>query len=124
MTPQLYDPENPIKWRDLEFEELLKLVDGRLNFHAHRHQNKIPGFDSQDVRQELVFALWNKLERIPLELENFDYRFLKYIDTIFFREITNIWRKMNIKVEGDSVFRDELNRSVPMVDNFDEIWDE
>lgn len=120
MTP-LYDPGKPIRWRELEFSELLRLVDGRLNFHTHRHQYKIPGFDRDDIRQELIFGLWTKLEKIPQDIENFDYRFLRYIDTIFFREITNIWRK-HTHVEGeDRVFRDELNRSVPMMEDFDEI---
>lgn len=120
---KLYDQSKPVKWRDLSFEDLLKAVEGRLNFHAYRHQNKIPGFDRDDVRQELVLALWDKLDKIPSEIELFDYRFLKYLDTIFFRQITNIWRKMTIKEDGDPIFRDELNRSMPMIDNFDEIWD-
>lgn len=124
MTPQLFDPNNPIKWRDLDFEELLKLVEGRLNFHAHRHQYKIPGFDQDDVRQELIFALWNKLDKIPEDMDTFDYRFLRYIDTLFFREITNIWRKHTLKTTEGPIYRDELNRSVPMIDNFDEIFDQ
>lgn len=123
MTP-LYDKDNLVKWRDLEFEDLLKLVQGRLNFHAHRHENKIPGFDQDDIRQELIFTLWSKLDKIPIEIQDFDFRFLKYIDTIFFREITNIWRKHTFQEGEDRVYRDELSRSLPMVDNFDEIWDE
>lgn len=124
MTPQLFDPNNPIKWRDLPFEELIKLAEGRINFHIYRHQHKIPGYDRDDIRQELIFALWNKLEKIPADMENFDYRFLRYIDTIFFREATNLWRKHVIKRPNEVIYRDELNRSVPMIDNFDEIWDE
>ena len=124
MTYPLYDPENLIKWRELEFEQLLKLVEGRINFHANRHQYKIPGFDRDDIRQELVFAFWNKLDKIPPEIENFDYRFLKYIDTVFFREITNLWRKFTITEDGERLMRDELNRALPMIENFDEIHEQ
>lgn len=138
MTPRIYDPENPILWRDIPFEELLKLVEGRLNFHAYHHEHKIPGYDKDDIRQELVFALWNKLDKFPADLDVFDYRFLRYVDMVFFREITNIWRGKTFKDRTDleedpkkpgvkrpkRKFRDELNRSLPMVENFDEFHDE
>ena len=116
----LYDKNKPVKWRDLSFEDLLKAMEGRLNFHAFRHKDKIPGFDRDDVRQELIFALWNKLEKIPQDIELFDYRFLSYVDKIFFREITNVYRKHTITQKGERIWRDELNRSLPMHDNFDE----
>lgn len=125
MTP-LYDADNPIKWRELEFEQLLQLLEGRIKFHANKSRYKLPDMDYDDVFQELSLALWNKMDKIPAELEIFDYRLLRYLDKIFFREVINIYRTktfFNSSIEQRE-YKDELSRSLPMVDEFDEWFEQ
>lgn len=124
MTP-LYDPNNPIYWRDLTIEELLKAIEGRIKFHANASRHKLPDLDYDDIFQELSIVIWRKIDRVPEDIKVLDYRFMRYIDTLMRREVINMYRSRTFtdKEDGSKQFRDELNRSLPMVDNFDEIWD-
>lgn len=133
MKPRLYDKDNPIKWRELEFDELLRLIEGRVNYHIHKQNNmnrahggQIPQFkaiEGDDMRQELVFALWKKLDRIPSDIIVFDFRFLKYIDMIFRRTIIDLYRSKTYidKKTGERVVRDELNRAVALTEELEDV---
>lgn len=124
MTP-LYDPKNPIAWRDLEFKDLVEAVRGRLNFHAYRSGSKMPDLDVQDILQELTISLWEKADKVPPDIVNLDYRFLRYIDTIFRRKIIDLYRKRTFfnKETDERIFKDELNRAFELLDGADEYLD-
>ncbi|MBA2706128.1 MAG: hypothetical protein H0U60_20020 [Blastocatellia bacterium] len=101
MKPRLYDPDNPIKWRELDFEELLKLIDGRIGYHVHKehkpigYMTGIPGLLVEDLRQELTYAVWLKVvkkDKVPPDIVHFDFRFLKYVDIILRRTLIDLYR--------------------------------
>jgi DNA-directed RNA polymerase specialized sigma24 family protein len=126
MKPTLYDKDNPIKWRELTFDELLRLIEGRVNYHVNRQKNtlyklskySLPDLEADDIKQELTIALWRKLDRIPSDIIVFDFRFLRYIDTIFARTVIDLFRNRTFvdKETGARLMRDELNRAAELTD--------
>lgn len=78
--------------KTMTFEELITVLEPRINYHVGRHRGKIPGFDDDDIRQELLIELWKKLDRVPKDIIKPDYRFTRYFETIFNRRIISIHR--------------------------------
>lgn len=115
--PKLYN--QPIPLSDLTFEELLKLLEPRITFNIRKNYDqdtgkcRVPGFDKDDLRQELWIKIYTILKnnKLPKDMVNFDYRFLRYIDFIFNNTIISLWRKTMWTVDGKnhSVHRDLLN---------------
>lgn len=118
--------------KDLSFERLVELMDDRLNFRAFHHIDQVPSHDFDDLKQELMIELWNKLDRIPdnimqlplYEGNKLDYRFTKYVDRMFYRRIIGLRRELLYDYHDPlAKYRDCLNYAVPLVDNFDEMLD-
>lgn len=80
--------------KEVTFEQLVEYLKPRIDFHVRRHQGKIPGYDPDDIRQELLIELWKKLNRLPTDMVTLDYRFTKWLDTVFNRRIIDIHRSL------------------------------
>lgn len=80
--------------RGMSFDELLLILKPRLDWQVRAHRGKLPGYDDDDVRQELMIELWEKLPKIPKDIVSPDYRFTRYIETMFNRRIISIHRSL------------------------------
>jgi DNA-directed RNA polymerase specialized sigma24 family protein len=105
------------------FEELLAYHEPRIAYHANRAKEMVPGFDYDDIAQELRLELWRKQEKIPEDMRKLDYRLTRYTDTIFSRAVINLHRKMITDRKGEKKYRDALNHSVPMNEFFEDFYD-
>lgn len=112
------------KLNEMSFEELLALMKPRINFHVNKALTKLPGYERDDLFQEFSIEFWVKLCKVPDDIKCYDWRFLRYFDVIFSRRVIDLWRKLTYKNKksDDELYRDELNRCLPMVDDFDEWW--
>lgn len=98
--------------KDISPEELLDRMHDRLLFHANRNRQRINGYDFDDIFQELSMELWNKLPKLPPEIDKFDYRFLRYMDRCFFTCIGQLYRKKCTFTKGDYKIKDGLDRKI------------
>jgi DNA-directed RNA polymerase specialized sigma24 family protein len=116
--PRLYD--HPIPLTDLTFEELLKLIEPRIRFHSQSNKTRIPGFDQDDISQELMIKTYTVLQnhKLPKDMVAFDYRFLRYFDFIFRNTILSLWRSKTRTCKGirHSAFRDALDDCLELFD--------
>lgn len=101
----------------LKFEQIICELKPRIDFLVRRHSGNIPGFEDDDIRQELLIELWEKMDRIPKDISHLDYRFTRYIETVLRRKIIDIHRGLLIRVgyngprlQGE--YRDAVNRSL------------
>ena len=96
----------------------------RIEFHCNNNLNLIKGYEFDDLFQELSCKLWKC--RIPDDIEFFDYRFLKYMDTMFRFCLYDLSRrKMSQKKhpsgEIEKFFRDILDNSTSFSEEFNEL---
>lgn len=154
MKHRLYDPDNPIKWRDLPIEELFNKIEGRIGFHINKEyrgsrmdvtygkapaegQTSIPGLLVEDLRQELHIAVWRRIcanNRLPQDLIHFDFRFLKYVDTLLRRTLIDLHKARTFTDRKDlephprkkgelrpkRKYRDSLNHSISLPEDAEE----
>jgi len=106
----------------LTFEQLIEMIKPRIDFHVRKHAEKLPGFDGDDIRQELLYELWIKRDRIPKDITYPDYRFTRYVEVIFNRKVISLHRSMLLKRKQPG-YRDGLN-SATFVENFEEVFSE
>ena len=99
----------------LSFEELLELMRPTLIYHSRQY--KIPGYDSEDIFQELSFKLWRDLGRIPADMRYYDWRFIRYWNKGFHRLILDLYKK-RISRYTHKPF-DELDRATSLEGMFD-----
>src|ERR1035437_8463162 len=86
----LYEPNTKLK--DLTFEQLLELMKPRIEFHCHNNLHRFPGYDFDDIYQELSEKLW-KVWKKGFPMEDYDWRFLQYTNYMFKNHILKINRK-------------------------------
>ena len=101
----LYEPNT--KLSDLTFEDLFYRMKPRIEFHCHNKENLIRGFEFDDLFQELSYKLWKA--RIPDDIIYFDWRFLKYMDTMFRNCLYDLAKKRIIKKDFKIIHRDLLD---------------
>ena len=110
---KLYEPN--IKLSDLTFEDLFYRLKPRIEFHCQHNKDLIKGYDFDDLFQELSYKLWKA--RIPDDMIYYDWRFLKYTDTMFRNCLYDLSKKRIIK-KDQLIFKDILDNAVGFFDNF------
>lgn len=137
----IYDKDNPIEWRELPFEEVIKLLDELINNQLWRNYDQtkrplktyyfktitpplhgmstIPGYTMEDLRQEFLISIWRKLPRVPSDIKHYDYRFSRYIQSILMRTVIELFRLQRVRNRSIkiNVYKDGLNYSIPLDDN-------
>jgi len=121
--PTLYKGKIPLK--DLSFDNLLELLKPRIGFHAKRNTKDgefIPGFDYDDLFQELSIITFDIIKhKLPKDMFDFDYRFLRYMDMAYRNKVIMMWRERVIGRKP--IFRDHLNSACQLAEDFDKIFD-
>lgn len=83
------------KLKDLTFEQLLKLMTPRIDFHCKNNLHRFPGYDYDDLFQELSYKLWktHKNNKIPKDIKYYDWRYLQYMNFLFRNRLLDLNRK-------------------------------
>lgn len=105
--------------RSMTFDELIAIIEPRLDYQVRHHRGKLPGYLDDDIRQELLVELWKKLPRIPKDIIRPDYRFTRYIETVFNRRIISIHRSFLI-ARRPGEYRDGLMNAT-LIEDFERI---
>lgn len=105
---RFYDRDKPVSIDDMSFDELHQ----RLHFYILKkaRTHKIRGMETDDIYQELVFHFWRKLDRIPSHMRNFDFRFIKFVNSMLTRKLIDLNRRITF-IDDEEVrrFRDAAN---------------
>lgn len=83
----------------LTFEQLIAYLKPQIDILSNLNRDRIPGFDVDDIKQELIIELWEKLHQIPDDMR-LDFRFTRYTQTIFNRKIIDLERAQFIQKDG------------------------
>jgi hypothetical protein len=118
---RLYEPN--IKLSELTFEDLFYRMKPQIEFHCKNNLDLIKGYEFDDLFQELSYKLWKI--RIPDDIEYYDWRFIKYVNTSFRFCLYDLSKKKIIKKKDKNdetivIFRDNLDNSSPFSDNLKE----
>lgn len=112
LTGVKYDPY----LKDQSFDDVVKFLTPKMEGIARSNQGSIPGYDYDDILQELSMEVWLKLPKVPQEIDKLDRRFRGYFETIFSRKIIDLDRSLRIqskKIPGKyGDYRDNIQRAV------------
>jgi len=112
----------PLKLSKITFERLLIEVMPDIEYIARKWEGFLEGYGQDDVIQELSIKLWNifRKQLFPKDMVYLDCRCSRFLSKSFTRRILDIKKlKYERSQREDRVFRDVLDTSLPLDDDFD-----